>query len=78
MSENKPERVYVRRSKGGGPEGFDEWVVRVELRGGDMPICGCPGRWEADFVRQCILEALGSAKPCVRLRRMLKELRETF
>lgn len=71
------QRVYVRKHKT-GPENCDEWVVRVELPHGDFAICGSSGRWEADFVKQCVMEAMASKVKSVRLEKLIAELKETF
>lgn len=66
-------KMYIRKGKT-GPEFLDEWVVRIKGRYVDIPLCGCPSRWEADIVKQCIQEAFSSRNASVRMRRYIDEI----
>lgn len=72
----KRARVYIKKSEH-GPNG-PEWVVRISGGGGDMAVCGCSGRWEAEFVKQCIYQAAESRHYPIRLDRMLIEIEKDF
>lgn len=69
----KPRKIktYVRKSRIGDDV---EWVVRVVGLHGDMALCGCPAKWEADLVRQCIGEAINNPNKSVRLSMQVAEL----
>lgn len=40
----------------------DEWVIRLHHNGGYTPLCGCPGRMEAETVATCISAVLAAGE----------------
>lgn len=67
-------KVYVKKSTDRG--GLTEYVVRAKSKDGDVALCSCAGKWEAEFVAQCVAEAVVNRTRTVRLEHIGEELVE--